>query len=63
MPATLSLTFTAMAKFSDVLPPYEQEHVAQVLEDDAEVMSNTELESLLAGRHARAALTSPTFGQ
>ncbi|MGQ4601572.1 MFS transporter [Nocardia sp. R6R-6] len=48
--ATLSLTFTAMAKSSDVLPPAEQEHVAQVLEDDAQVLSNTELESLLAGQ-------------
>lgn len=48
MLATLSLTFTAMAESSDVLPPAEQEHVAQVLEDDAQVMSNTELESLLA---------------
>ena len=33
---------------STVLPPAEQQHVAQVLEDDAEVMSNTHLEELLA---------------
>ncbi|MGW5309339.1 MFS transporter [Nocardia thailandica] len=48
MLATLSLTFTAMATSSEVLPPEQREHVAQVLEDDAQIMSNTELESLLA---------------
>ncbi|AII06261.1 MULTISPECIES: MFS transporter [Rhodococcus] len=47
MLATLSLTFTAMAESSTVLPPAEQQQVAQVLEDDAEVMSNTQLEQLL----------------
>ncbi|MEN0140659.1 MAG: MFS transporter [Rhodococcus sp. (in: high G+C Gram-positive bacteria)] len=47
MLATLSLTFTAMAQSSTVLPPADQQHVAQVLEDDAEVMSNTRLEELL----------------
>lgn len=50
MLATLSLTFTAMAESSEVLPPDLQGQVAQVLEDDAEVMSNTELESLLTGQ-------------
>ncbi|MFC9550077.1 MFS transporter [Rhodococcus sp. NPDC056960] len=48
MLATLSLTFTAMAQSSTVLPPADQQHVAQVLENDAEVMSNTQLEGLLA---------------
>ncbi|GAA4475813.1 MFS transporter [Rhodococcus olei] len=48
--ATLSITFTAMAQSSTVLPPAEQQQVAQVLEDDAEVMSNTELDALLAGQ-------------
>jgi len=47
MLATLSITFTAMAESSTVLPPAEQQQVAQVLEDDAEVMSNTQLEELL----------------
>ena len=37
-----------MAEDSTVLPPAEQQQVAQVLEDDAEVMSNTQLEELLA---------------
>lgn len=48
--ATLSIAFTTMAQSSDVLPPAEQQHVARVLEDDAEVMSNTQLEALLAGQ-------------
>jgi len=48
--ATLSITFTSMAESSDVLPPAEQQRVAQVLEEDAEVMSNTQLEELLAGQ-------------
>jgi hypothetical protein len=33
-----------------VLPPAEQQHVAQVLEDDAELLTNTQLEQLLAGQ-------------
>ncbi|MBP1161989.1 MULTISPECIES: MFS transporter [Rhodococcus] len=45
--ATLSIAFTSMAQSSTVLPPADQQHVAQVLEDDAEVMSNTHLEGLL----------------
>ncbi len=32
-----------------MLPPAEQQQVADALEDDAEVMSNTQLEELLAG--------------
>ena len=46
--ATLSVTFTNKADASTVLPPDDQERVAQALEDDAEVMSNTQLEQLLA---------------
>ena len=46
--ATLSVAFTDMANDSDVLPASEKEQVADVLEDDAEVMSNTKLEELLA---------------
>jgi predicted MFS family arabinose efflux permease len=48
MLATLSIAFTNKAESSAVLPAAEQEQVAQVLEDDAEVMSNTQLEELLA---------------
>jgi hypothetical protein len=47
MLATLSITFTSMAEASTVLPPADQQRVAQVLEDDAEVMSNTQLGQLL----------------
>ena len=47
MLATLSITFTAMAKDSDVLAPAQQQHVADVLEDDAQVLSTTQLEELL----------------
>ena len=48
MLATLSIAFTQMAEDSTVLPPAPQEQVAQALEDDAEVMSNTQLEEQLA---------------
>jgi EmrB/QacA subfamily drug resistance transporter len=48
MLATLSITFTNMADASTVLPPAEQQHVADVLEDDAELITNTQLEELLA---------------
>ena len=41
-----------MAEASTVLSPAEQQQVAHVLEDDAEVMSNTQLEELLAGQPA-----------
>lgn len=50
MLATLSITFTTMAQSSTVLPQAEQRQVAQVLEDDAEVMSNTHLEQLLVNQ-------------
>ena len=33
-----------------MLSPSEQQQVAQALEDDAEVMSNTQLEELLVGQ-------------
>ena len=52
MLATLSITFTDMAKNSAVLSPAEQQQVATGLEDDAELMSNTALEELLAGQPA-----------
>ena len=52
MLAVLSLTFTEMAKSSQVLTPVEQQRVSDVLEHDAEVMSNTQLKGLLAGQPA-----------
>jgi EmrB/QacA subfamily drug resistance transporter len=48
MLATLSIAFTRLAEDSTVLPRETQEQVAQALEDDAEVMSNTQLEEQLA---------------
>jgi EmrB/QacA subfamily drug resistance transporter len=50
MLATLSITFTNIAEASSVLAPAEQQRVANALEDDAQVMSNTQLEELLAGQ-------------
>jgi EmrB/QacA subfamily drug resistance transporter len=50
MLATLSIVFTQKAENSTVLPAAAQEQVANALEDDAEVMSNTRLEKQLAGQ-------------
>jgi EmrB/QacA subfamily drug resistance transporter len=50
MLAALSIIFTSMATSSTVLPPDEQQQVARVLEEDAQVLSNAQLEELLAGQ-------------
>jgi hypothetical protein len=50
MLATLSIAFTDMAQASTVLAPAQQQRVASALEDDAEVMSNTQLQQQLAGQ-------------
>jgi MFS family permease len=50
MLATLSIAFINKAEASSVLPPEDQQRVAEVLEDDAQVMTNTQLEELLAGQ-------------
>jgi hypothetical protein len=50
MLAALATTFTRSAEASDVLSPAQQQQVAEVLEDDAELMTNTGLEELLAGQ-------------
>jgi EmrB/QacA subfamily drug resistance transporter len=50
MLATLSVTFTNMAEASTVLAPDQQQRVAAALEDDAQVMSNTQLDEQLAGQ-------------
>ena len=52
MLATLSVSFTNMANASVVLAPAEQQQVAAVLEEDAEIMTNTALAGLLAGQPA-----------
>jgi EmrB/QacA subfamily drug resistance transporter len=50
MLATLSLVFTNKANSSDVLTPAQQDRVADRLEHNAEVLTNTDLEKLLAGQ-------------
>jgi EmrB/QacA subfamily drug resistance transporter len=48
MLATLSVAFTHKANASTVLPPDDKEQVAQALDDDAQIMSTTHLEEVLA---------------
>jgi EmrB/QacA subfamily drug resistance transporter len=48
--ATLSLTFTQMAEASTVLSPAQQQQVAQGLEENAELMTNTQLAQLLVNQ-------------
>jgi MFS family permease len=50
MLATLSFSFTNEAEDSAVLSPAQQEQVADALEDDAQVLSNTQLEQQLSGQ-------------
>ena len=52
MLATLSITFTDLANASSVLEPAEKQRVANALEDDAQVLSNTQLDELLVGQPA-----------
>jgi hypothetical protein len=47
--ATLSLAFTNMVNDSAVIPASQQQEISHTLEHDAEVMSNTQLDKLLAG--------------
>jgi hypothetical protein len=48
MLAILSVSFTHMVDDSAVIPPAQQEQIATTLEDNAEVMSNTQPAALLA---------------
>jgi len=53
MLAVLSLSFTNQAESSTVLSPaQQQQQVSTVLEHDAEIMSNTQLSTLLEGQPA-----------
>ena len=52
MLATLAFSFTNLAEASTVLSPAEQQVVADALEHDAEVMTNTDLAVVLAGQPA-----------
>ena len=47
MLAALSIAFTNMTENSTVIPPAQQAEIATVLEDDAEIMSNTQLDALI----------------
>ncbi len=48
MLATLAFTFTSMTNASTVLPAADKQQVAAALEEDAQVMSNTQLQKQLA---------------
>ncbi|MGY1702171.1 MFS transporter [Geodermatophilus sp. SYSU D00766] len=52
MLAALSVAFTSRAEDSDVLSAAEQQRVAEVLEEDAQLLSTTGLEELLADQPA-----------
>jgi hypothetical protein len=47
MLATLSFSFTDMTNASSVIPADQKEQISQTLENDAQVMSNTQLDALL----------------
>ena len=50
MMATLAFSFTNMSAASLVLDPAEQQQVATALDQDAQIMSNTQLAEQLAGQ-------------
>ena len=52
MLAALAITFTTRAEDSEVLSSSQQQQVAEVLEDDAQLLSNTGLEQLLVDQPA-----------
>ena len=52
MLATLSVAFTHMSDNSTVLTTAQQEQVSSALENDAELMTNTQLDEQLAGQPA-----------
>jgi EmrB/QacA subfamily drug resistance transporter len=46
--ATLALSFTNLTETSDVIPKAQQQQIADSLEDDAQVVSNTQIDKLAA---------------
>jgi len=50
MLAALSFSFTHQVQDSNVIPADEQAQITAALEDDAEVMSNTQLDELITGQ-------------
>jgi len=49
---SLALGFTNMTEASSVIPPDQQQEIAEVMETDAEVMSNTQLQQQIADEPA-----------
>ena len=52
MLAALSFSFTHLTEDSSVIPAAQQEQIATALEDDAEVMSNSQLAEQITGQPA-----------
>jgi hypothetical protein len=50
MLATLAMSFTAMSESSEVIPLADQDRIAVALEEDAQVVSDTQLQEVLAGQ-------------
>ena len=50
MLASLSLSFTHQVDNSPIIPPAQQQQVSAALENDAEVMSNTQLDEQISGQ-------------
>ena len=50
MLAALSFSFTHMVENNEVIPAAQQAQITSTLEDDAEVMSNTQLEKQITGQ-------------
>jgi EmrB/QacA subfamily drug resistance transporter len=50
MLAALAFGFTTQVTASTVIPAAEQQHISDVLENDAEIMSNTALEQAIVGQ-------------
>ena len=48
--AALSLSFNHLTQDSSVLAPNEKQQIATALENDAEIMSNTQLKEQIAGQ-------------
>jgi MFS family permease len=50
MLAALSVSFTQLAESSPVIPAAQQQQIADALEHDAEIMSNSQLEQQISGQ-------------
>ena len=50
MLAALSLSFTHQVDNSPIIPPAQQQQISTALEDDAEIMSNSQLDQQISGQ-------------